>query len=164
MALNRRYLAGLIAASLLSIASLAVAQVLPVPQLQSLGQTDLVQVIPQGQPSAQNVYATPGAVAGVLQYSQQTPLTAFTITPPAHTSFLYLTPAGTLATGTLTMEAAPSDGQNFCLLDTQTQTAITIAGNTGQTIGGLAALTALVAGTKYCYFYNKGTATWYRIQ
>ncbi|SDD95050.1 hypothetical protein SAMN05216337_1017134 [Bradyrhizobium brasilense] len=159
----KRLLLGISLSAALAVA--AAAQTISVPQVQSMGQNDLVQVVPGGLPSAQEVFATPGAIGGVLQYSQQTPLTAFTITVPNATSFLYLTPAGTLATGTLTMEAAPvSDGQKFCLLDTQTQTAITIAANTGQSLGGLANPTALVAGTTYCWFYNAQTATWYRIQ
>lgn len=153
----------LAAIAALGLVGVVVAQVIVVPQVQSIGQADLVQVIPNGQPSSQSQYATAGAVAGVLQYSAQTPLTAFNIVVPNFTSLLYLTPAGTLATGTLTMEASPvSDGQNFCLLDTQTQTAITIAANTGQSLGGLANLTALVANTRYCWFYNAQLATWIR--
>lgn len=164
MSFKKRFLAGLAAACAVGLASFAVAQVITVPQVQSIGQTDLVQVIPLGQPSAQNIYATPGAVAGVLQYAQQTPLTGFAITVPARTSLMFITPAGTLATGAFTMEPTPSDGQSVCLISSQTQTAVTVAGNTGQTIGGFAALTAMVANTRYCYFFNRATATWYRSQ
>lgn len=146
----------------LVLASLALAQVITVPVVQSLGPTDLVQVIPQGQPSAQSVYASPGSIAGVEAYSYQIPLTAFAITVPAHVDFLYLNPAGTLATGALTMEPTPSDGQRFCLQDTQTQTAITVSANTGQSLGGIAAPTALVANTRYCWFYNRPLASWIR--
>lgn len=152
------------ASAALVFAAAALAQSIPVPQVQSIGQADLVQVIPNGQPSAQSVYATAGAVAGVLQYSQQTPLTGFAITVPNATSFLYLTPAGTLATGTVTMEASPvSDGQNFCFQSTQINTAITFTANTGQSFGGIANLTAYpTPNTRLCWFFNASTATWYR--
>lgn len=156
----KRILLGAVAA--LALAGAALAQVITVPQVQSLGQTDLVQVIPQGIPTAQSQYIPAPAIAGVEDYSYQIPLTAFAITVPAHTSFLYLNPAGTLATGALTMEATPSDGQHICLQDTQTQTAITISANTGQSLGGISAPTALVAATRYCWFYNRPLATWIR--
>jgi hypothetical protein len=147
------------------LAGYAFAQVYPPPQAQSLGQTDLVQVIPGGAASAQSVYAPAGGVAGVEQYSYQVPLTGFTITVPNYTSLLYLNPAGTLAGGTLTMSASPSDGQKFCLEDTQIQSAITINANTGQTMLtsiGLGAVTALVANTSYCWYYNKPLSGWIR--
>lgn len=142
--------------------SAALAQVIPVPQVQSMSQQDLVQVVPGGLPSAPEVFAPVGAIAAVEQYSYQIPLTGFTITVPNLVSFLYLNPAGTLATGTLTMMPNPSDGQRFCLQDTQTQTAITVTANTGQSLGGIAAPTALVANTRYCWFYNRPLATWIR--
>ena len=99
-------------------------------------------------------------------YSQQTPVTAFSITVGAGVSRLMLTPAGTLATGTITLPAAPVDGQEVCIFDTQTQTALTLSANTGQTISN--AVTALTANTRVCYVYagttaNAGTAAnWYR--
>jgi hypothetical protein len=151
----------------LAIGGYAVAQVIPVPQVPALGQTDLVQIIPRGAPSAQSVYAPAGGVAGVEQYSYQVPLTAFAITVPAYVSLLYLNPAGTLATGAVTMETTPSDGQKFCLESTQTQTAITVSANTGQTMLttiGLGAVTALVANTRVCYYYNAPLSGWIRIQ
>jgi hypothetical protein len=103
-----------------------------------------------------------------VQYLQQTPLTAFTITVPNGVSRLLLTPAGTLATGTITLPANPVDGQEVCLYSTQTQTALTLSANTGQTISN--AITAMTANTRYCYDYagttaNAATAAnWYRSQ
>src|ERR1700730_11839480 len=55
----------LVALASLACIGVALAQVISIPQVQSLGQTDLVQVIPQGLPSAPELYATPGAIAGV---------------------------------------------------------------------------------------------------
>lgn len=147
------------------LAAAALAQVIA-PTAASLNQNDLVQVIPRGAPSAQSVYTTPGAIAGVDLYSYQIPLTAFAITPANGVSYLLLNPAGTLATGTLTMEAQPSDGQRFSVFTSQTQTAITISANTGQTMDagviGLAQPTALTAKTTYTWRYIGPLATWVR--
>lgn len=145
---------------------IAIAQV-PTPALRvPLALNDLVQVIPNGAPSAQSVYQAVGAVAGVENYSYQIPLTAFTITVANQITFLYLNPAGTLDTGTLTMQARPSDGQKFTLETSQTQTAITVQANTGQTLAagtfGLATPTALVANTKYQWMFIQSLGTWVR--
>jgi hypothetical protein len=145
----------------------AIAQVNIPPLRGPLAQNDLVLVVPNGFGSAQSVYSYAGAIAGIEQYSYQVPVTAFSITPANGTSLLYLNPAGTLATGTLTMQAQPSDGQRFTIETTQTQTAITIQANTGQTLAsgtfGLTTPTALVANTRYTWMYIASLATWTRL-
>lgn len=150
--------------ALLAFVGLAFAQPVPVPQINAMGQTDLVQVIPLGQPSAQSVYAPPGAVGGLIQYSYQVPITAFSITIPKFVNLLYLNPAGTLATGTVTMPAVPGDGQRVCVESSQTQTALTMTANTGQAFAsfGGAAVTALTANVAVCWFYNAPLAVWIR--
>jgi len=95
--------------------------------------------------------------------SQQTPLTAFAITIPANVAVLQLTPAGTLATGTITLPASPYDGQDAFIFSTQTVTALTIAANMGQTINGTA-ITTIAANTRIGYKYNVANTTWYREQ
>lgn len=84
-----------------------------------------------------------------------TPVAAFNIA--AQTGRVMLTPAGTLATGTLTLPSGAPDGATFTLQSSQTQTAITISAAAGDALvvpaGGLATLTALVANTKYEYTY-----------
>ena len=163
--MKKRFL--IAAAAALSFGTAAFAQTIPVPYVPSLGQSDAVAVIPGASPSAQSKYAAPGWVAGVEQYSYQVPLTGFAITVPAHNSLLYLNPAGTLATGAITMEATPSDGQKFCVEDTQTQTAVTVSAGAGSsmlTSIGLGAVTALTANTKYCWYYNRPLSGWIRTQ
>lgn len=139
---------------------------IPVSARGPITQTDLTQVIPQGQPSAQSVYSLTAAIGGVDEYTYQVPLTAFSITPANGVAFLMLNPAGTLATGTLTMQAQPADGQRFSVFTSQTQTAITIAANTGQTMDagviGIAQPTALTAKTTYTWRYVASLATWVR--
>lgn len=132
------------------------------PLMLSIGQADQVQIIPGGVGSARSQYGNAGWVGGLEQYSYQVPLTGFAITVPNHTSVMMINPAGTLATGAFTMEPNPSDGQRVCFISTQTQTAVTFAANTGQTLGGTAGLTAMAANSQLCYRYIGVTATWYR--
>jgi hypothetical protein len=157
---------GLAAAVAALFAGVAIAQVQPIPTVLNVGQSDYVQIIPGGVGSVPSVYAQAGRVASMYQYSYQVPLTGFTITPPNGVSLLYLNPAGTLATGTLTMPATPGDGTQFCIEDSQTQTALTVSANTGQSMAafGGAAVTALTANTKYCWFYIASQAVWVRLQ
>lgn len=100
------------------------------------------------------------------------PLTAFVIT--MQTGKLVLNPAGTLATGTVNLPLNPPDGAVAEISSTQTQTALTVAANTGDLIAG-AAVTALVAVTRVAWRYSlNGTQnstgvtvnarTWVRVQ
>lgn len=164
MKFRKSWLLGSAAGAVALAGGIALAQI-SLPQLPAMGQTDLVQVLPAGQPHAGNQYVPAGTLGGMSFYSLQVPLTGFTITPPNGTNLLILTPAGTLATGTLTMPASPSDGENFCLWDSQTQTAITVSANTGQSLNttiGAATPTALTAKTSYCWRYLASQAAWYR--
>ena len=74
---------------------------------------------------------------GLLQaYDYQTPTTGFTytFTPSSTGTVLVMNPAGTLATGTITMPASPSDGMTVTFSSTKAITALTVSANTGQTI------------------------------
>ena len=73
--------------------------------------------------------------AGLLQqYDYQTPTTGFSYTFAAGVNVLVMQPAGTLATGTVTMPAAPVDGMTITVESTQQITALTVQGNTGQSL------------------------------
>lgn len=124
---------------------------------------DLVPLAQQGTGQVPTAFANAGLVGATLYRQTVVPITAFTITPAAGTTLLFLNPAGTLATGTITMPANPGDAQLFCWMSTQTQTAVTVSANTGQSLVGTA-VTAGVAGTQYCWRYIASTATWYRQQ
>lgn len=147
-----------------ALGGLAIAQQVTLPQVQTVGPTDLFQDIPRGAPGGgTNYYATAGQIAGVPSYVQVVPLTAFTLTFGNSQTWYLLNPAGTLATGTITMAPAPADGQRECVVSTQTQTAITFTANTGQTISTNPAIpTALVAGTPVCFTFVAASATWFR--
>jgi hypothetical protein len=104
-------------------------------------------------------------VVNGIQYaavsSYQTPLTGFSIQAPSNASKLVLTPAGVLATGTVTMPATPSEGFEFRLLSTQIVTALTLTPGPGQTIKN--AVSTLAAGVGVGYTYSTSTSTWYRL-
>ena len=153
------------AAIFAAIGSLGViAQTVAIPKVVAIGASDLFADVVNGAPGPGNAYVSAGQIAGIEAYSYQVPVTAFAITAPNAVSLLYLNPTGTLATGTLTLMASPGDGQKFCVEDTQTQTAITVAANTGQTIStiGLGAVTALTANTRYCWLYMTSLSAWVR--
>lgn len=102
-----------------------------------------------------------GVIPLAQTYSYQTPATGFTITIGAGIAYLVLDPAGTLATGTITMPAAPSDGDVVHISSTQIITSLTISGNSGQTIADT--VTSLALGGAVGFLYRTANTTWYRV-
>lgn len=151
---------------LVALAGVAIAQTYPAPTVTSVGPTDLFQDVVAGAPQVGNQYATARQISGIVGVTYVVPLTGFTLTVPNATKLEYINPAGTLATGAFTLMASPGDGQETCLESSQTQTAVTVAANTGQSLAsyGGAALTAMTANTKYCYVYIASQAAWVRTQ
>lgn len=99
---------------------------------------------------------------GVLQsYDYQVLTTGFSYTFPAGTQVLIINPAGTLATGTITMPSTPADGMTVRFSSSQIITALTVSPNSGQSIVG--AVTSLVLGGSAQYLYRQSNTTWYRI-
>ncbi len=97
---------------------------------------------------------------GLLQsYDYQTPSTGFSYTFAAGTQMLFMVPASTLATGTITMPSAPADGMMITFSSSQQITALTLQGNSGQSISG--AVTFLPAQTAASYVYRLANTTWY---
>ncbi|HWY33501.1 MAG TPA: hypothetical protein VNX68_02570, partial [Nitrosopumilaceae archaeon] len=80
---------------------------------------------------------------------------------PNNCSWECLTPAGTIATFTTTMPAAPVDKQDLYISTTNTITTWTLLANTGQTVNGVP--TTLLANTSVHYRYNLPTTTWFRL-
>ena len=89
------------------------------------------------------------------------PTTGFTNTIANTTSYYVIEPAGTLATGTLTMPASPVNEQVVTIASTQTITALTHSPNTGQTLKG--ALTTIAANGNASWIYRTANTTWYRV-
>jgi len=97
----------------------------------------------------------------LANYDYQTPLTGFTYTFTTY-NVLFAVPAGTLATGTVTMSATPVDGTTATITTTQQITALTINANTGQSIIGGGAV-QMNANTSRQYMYRAANTTWYLI-
>jgi hypothetical protein len=148
------------AAVLLGVSGYAIAQTIVVPQVASVNAGDLFLDVVNGVPTAPGVYASAGQIGNVASVSYSVPVTAFSITQGTAVTWTVLNPAGTLATGTFTFEAAPTNGTRACVVTTQTQTAMTFTGNTGQTVTG--APTAMAAGTPVCFLYVASVSTWFR--
>ena len=100
-----------------------------------------------------------GANTGLNGY--YTPISGFSYAASSTLSRLILTPAGVLATGTVTMPAAPVDNAQWNLSSTNTITALTLSPAAGQTI--LNAPATLTAGVGVGYTYSASNATWYRL-
>lgn len=98
---------------------------------------------------------------GVLQsYDYQVLTTGFTYTFASGITTLIANPAGTLATGTITMPGSPADGMVITFMSTQEVTALTIAGNSGQSIGGTQ-VSQLPANSAMSFVYRQSNTTWY---
>lgn len=95
----------------------------------------------------------------IQQYDYQVLTTAFSYTFASGTQTLIINPAGTLATGTVTMPAAPADGMVITVESTQIITALTLSGNTGQSIVGAPA--TLFPNQPLSYVYRVTNTTWY---
>jgi hypothetical protein len=98
---------------------------------------------------------------GVLQsYDYQVLTTGFSYTFATGTTTLIAQPAGTLATGTITMPGSPADGMVVTFMTTQEITALTINGNTGQSIGG-SQVALMAANSSLSFIYRLSNTTWY---
>jgi hypothetical protein len=118
------------------------------------------------------------SVTQLLQYFQQTfasptlatnlyvPGTGFNITVPTPVSndqWMLLQPAGTLATGTITLplNTGVPDGTTVLITTTQEITSLTIALNGASAIYG--GVTSLAAGTATAIRFYQATNSWYQI-
>ncbi len=118
------------------------------------------------------------SITQLLQYFQQvfaaptvatnlyTPGTGFNITVPTPTSeqqWMIIQPAGTLATGTVTLPLNTSvpDGTQVLITSTQTITSFTLATNGAAAIFG--AVSTLTAGAAICYRFYQATNSWYNV-
>ena len=97
---------------------------------------------------------------GLLQsYDYQVLTTGFSYTFAAGTQTLIAVPAGTLATGTVTMPSAPADGMVITIQSSQQITALTLNGNTGQSIVGTAV--QISPNAPLSWVYRLTNTTWY---
>jgi hypothetical protein len=93
----------------------------------------------------------------------QQPATGFNITIGNNFRGIQLDPAGTLATGTLTMPPAPQNGRTVTISSSQTITALTLSPNAGQSFAVGAAIATLLANGFAEYMFHAANNTWYRV-
>jgi hypothetical protein len=110
--------------------------------------------------SAGWAFAVPIQPFGTI-YTENIPVTGFSITCSNASSKLILNPAGTLATGTITLKPNPFDGEEYTISSSQTITLLTLSPNTGQTIRGT--ITTLAANSFARYVWLLGDAAWQRV-
>ena len=97
---------------------------------------------------------------GLIQaYDYQTPTTGYSYVFAAGTQVLVMNPAGTLAAVTITMPASPSDGMTITFSSTKQITALTLNGNTGQTIVG--GVNSLAPYQVVSFIYRSASTTWF---
>jgi len=96
---------------------------------------------------------------GLLQsYDYQVLTTGFSYTFAAGTQVLIIEPAGTLATGTITMPAAPANGMTITVESTQQVTALTMSGNGGTVVGPAV---QLIPNQPLSWVYRTSNTSWY---
>ena len=125
-------------------------------------------VTPPGTTSAAQRLQLTGAGQVILSGAQadqskwkQTPTTGFSITIGNASTTLLLTPAGTLATGAITMPATPVDGHIVRVVSSQTVSTLTVSANAGQSISG--APSTITATTPFAMIYDLASTAWYRM-
>lgn len=138
------------------------AQPIVIPFVSTINPSDAIQIIPRGQPSAQNQYSSPALITNQYGYYKSIPITAFTYTFGPAVTYAQFAPAGTLAAGYVTLAANPSDGARNCVFTTAQITGTYVAANTGQSINGALSNTSITANTGFCYLYSASNATWDR--
>jgi hypothetical protein len=95
-------------------------------------------------------------------YQKVVPLTGFSIQIASGSSVLQLTPAGTIAAGTVLFPLVPVDGQRLQIFSTAVVTALTLTPAAGQTING--GVTTIGANGNVEYIYSASNTSWDRIQ
>lgn len=162
----------------------AIAQAVSIPTLGAglLDNTnDRIQIIPKGQPSANNQYVSPSQMVAAAygyvkwistQFTQQAVtgcslVTGTLTTCPGYdvyfgnnqTMFVYNVGA-TLTYVYLTLAATPNDGQRNCIFTAGAITQVNLAALNSQTVNN--AITTLSANTGACYTYSASNTTWDR--
>lgn len=166
-------LLAVLVASGLGLAAYAWAQI-SVPQVTVINPTDLIQVIPGGQPSAGNRYAVPSQLTSQSGYYKNTFIVScatwkcgglastYTYTFANNQTFAMFSNASAATYLYVNFAPGPSDGARECIYSKGGVTTAYLAANTSQTLND--AVTALTAATQYCYVYGASNATWDRSQ
>lgn len=154
----------------LALTGAVLSQSITAPMIASDGlnnNTDIIAVVPNGQPQAQSRYATPAQITNAPLTYKAVAVTGFNYSFGANVTYAVFNPAGTLAAGYVILASAPADGARNCIFSTAAITQISICtasvglGSCTQTSLNNA-ITTLSANTGACYTYSKSNATWDR--
>jgi hypothetical protein len=117
----------------------------------------------QGQPPQTVKVPVTSLASGA--YATSAPLTGASVVIPNNVSNYVITPAGTIATLTVTMPSAPTDGQVVHISSSQTVTALTLSGAAGQTVSNSpTAITISTTATYgYAFLYQASSKKWLRL-
>lgn len=143
--------------------SAALAQTINVPLVTtSHPLTDLIQIVPNGQPSAASIYSPWGNVTNVYGYYKNGTVTNNQLVQIGpNTSFVQFANASAMGNLYLYLPTAPQDGARDCFFSIGGVTAMTLyAGVTTATLNN--AITAMTALTQYCYLYSASNTAWDR--
>lgn len=153
----KKLFAGLLLAC---VAGVAVAQ-FPGLFIASPNGSESINVVNSG-PQITSVFLK--QIRDAAGYSIQSPSTGFSLSFGSGQSVMQIGGASTLAAGTITLTAAPVDGQVNCFYTKPIVTALTlqVASGSGQTLND--AVTATTATTRYCYLYSLTGTVWNRTQ
>lgn len=94
--------------------------------------------------------------------NRQIPATGFTFTVPNGTQTVILDPTVTIATGTVTMPSAPTNGQIAALCVSKTISTLTVLANTGQTMSTAFSSGVVGGSAALRWIYVTADTTWYR--
>lgn len=123
---------------------------------------ELIQVIPPN--TAAIAYMSVSGLRDGAQYVYNVPLTGFTLVMLPEQSVVSLNPAGTLATGTITMPPATTDGKIVSIFSSQIITALTINTSNGATFVPAVVTTLAAANNSVSYIYDLANNQWHRFQ
>lgn len=154
----------LIAAGLafLGLSGAVLSQSVNAPQVTIINPTDLIQIVPFGQPRAQSVYTTPSLLTAQKGSYKSAPASGFTFTFANNQALAAFDPAGTLAYGYVTLAPLPSDQTEECIFSTEAITTLYLSANSNQTLSD--GVSTLAANARVCYSYSLSNATWNRSQ
>ena len=156
-------------AGLLVAAGLAVAQTYPPPIAPTIhNNTDLIQITPNGTPSAQSQFVPPAAIANAPGYvklaAQGSGGTGYYNTFTPNQSYMILVLTGTMAYSYNYTAASPSDGARECIVGSGgaiTQATLWATAASGQTVTG-GSNVSISSNSSACWTYSLANLTWDR--
>ena len=119
------------------------------------------QILIDGSPLASTLSPTFTGSFANIGYTRVVPTTGFSNLIGTGVYSYIVDPAGTLASGTITLPAAPTDGTLINILFSHQITSLTLSPSAGQTVTGIVATGTVYAGGGIQCLYRVGNTNWY---